>query len=64
MKMVVFWDVAPCSLIDITLMVEVVSLLVSTRLHGATSQKIAIFNRPTDFPKRAVRSAEVDCLNG
>jgi hypothetical protein len=53
MKMAVFWDVVPCSLVDIdrcfsvTLMMEAVSsseTLVSIKLHGATFQKTAIFN--------------------
>jgi hypothetical protein len=58
MKMAVFWDVAPCNLVDIarsfigvyliTLMIEAVKLFrksqsVSTRIHGATSQKKVIF---------------------
>jgi spore maturation protein SpmA len=35
MKMAVFWVVAPCSLVEI--------YQKSTRLHGATTQKTAIF---------------------
>jgi hypothetical protein len=59
--MAVFWDVAPCSLVDNeqrfrkaycpiirVMMMEAVrssDMSISTRLHGATSQKIAIFIR-------------------
>jgi hypothetical protein len=53
MKMTVFWDVEPYSLVDVyrsfrgrrvALMMEAVSTSeTSTRLHGATSQKTAIF---------------------
>jgi hypothetical protein len=55
MKITALWDVAPCSLVEIgrrfkgamALRVEAVSRLkcpsLSARLHGATSQKEAIF---------------------
>lgn len=52
MKTYVFYDVAPCSLLDvseeltasvtITLMMET-SINMSTRLHGSTSEKTTIF---------------------
>jgi hypothetical protein len=49
--MAVFWVVAPCSLVDvyqrfIALMMEAArtsETLVTTKLHGATTQKTAIF---------------------
>jgi hypothetical protein len=55
----VFWDVAPCSLVDvyrrfsgtsiITLMMEAASTcetsVTSTRLHGATFHKTVIFGK-------------------
>jgi hypothetical protein len=64
MKMAVFWVVAPCSLVEVTDVSEVLAasiiremshcpdneaasisetLLTSIRLHGATTQKTAIF---------------------
>jgi hypothetical protein len=45
-KIVVFWDVAPYSLVDIDRRFAEAKLKcrsISTRLHGATCQKIAIF---------------------
>jgi hypothetical protein len=44
MKMAVFWDVAPWTLIDTASIIRVMKRLsVSTRLHDATSRKTAIF---------------------
>jgi hypothetical protein len=47
MKMVVFWDVVPCSLGEIIALMEAASTsetsVTSSRLHGATTQKTAIF---------------------
>jgi hypothetical protein len=57
MNMIISWYVSPCSVVELTdvsevrtasivLMMETVSLKrrsVSTRLHGATSQKTVIF---------------------
>jgi hypothetical protein len=47
MKMAVFWADAPCSLIEvylITLMMEGTNTSeTSSRLHGATTQKTAVF---------------------
>jgi hypothetical protein len=48
MKMVVFWDVAPCSPVDINHVLEVITAsiirAIATRLHGATSQKTVILS--------------------
>jgi hypothetical protein len=53
MKMVVFWNAAPCSVVEvdrrvITLMMQAVTSLkcrsTTTRLHSATSQKTTVFN--------------------
>jgi hypothetical protein len=49
MKMTVFWDVAPCSLVKINDFLEVLTVFiirVIARLHGATSQKTVIFIHP------------------
>jgi hypothetical protein len=40
MKMAVFWDVAPCGLVEIDRSFRDAS----SRLHGATSQKTVIFS--------------------
>jgi hypothetical protein len=57
MKMAVFWDAASCSLVGfdqrfrlISVMEAVSSSETSVRLHGAISQKTAIFNN--DFLKQ------------
>jgi hypothetical protein len=50
MKMVVFWDVAPCSLVSEVFTVSIFALIIEAasssetlvRLHGTTSQKIVI----------------------
>jgi hypothetical protein len=54
LKMAVFWDVAQCSLVSKVLTASIIALImeavstqkrrsISTRLHGAASQKTAIF---------------------
>jgi hypothetical protein len=44
LKMAVFWDVAPCSLVEgVSQQTPLKSRLTSSRLHGATTQKTAIF---------------------
>jgi hypothetical protein len=59
-KVTVFWDAAPCSLVDNDRRFRGTYCLyyqgdddgeVSTRLHGATSQKIAVFKRVEFFRK-------------
>jgi hypothetical protein len=41
-KVAVFWDVAPCSLVEIDRRLDVLTASIII-LHGATSQKTAIF---------------------
>jgi hypothetical protein len=47
MKMAVFLNVAPCSRVDIDRPAPLKRLSISTRLHGATSQKTAILAQIT-----------------